>query len=416
MGGSGVQRPLKFIKYLKEFGWNPVVLCPEPGIYPYFDESLQKELKNIDPEIIRISPNTPFHLLKRKKAGKAFKVPETLVKLARRISRLFLYPDNKKGWIEPAVEKGKEVLDSRDFDLIFSTAPPFSDHLIGKQLKEYSDLPLVLDYRDAWLNNHFMDHLFSWQKRKMRSLESGCVESADGIITLDEFLSTSMKKEFGVSDKKMVVIPHGYDPDDFKSSADASLQYKEGKLNFLYSGLFYEQNQPDHFFKSLIKAHDNGLLDMDKIHLHFQGGLDERIKTLIKNYKLQEHVSDYGYLDHSVAVQNLQKADVLWMISDFDPAHQQVKSGKLYEYIGTGKPILGLVHEGEEADLLATYGVGYKGDLYSEERLASQLGEVFDRWQNNSELKADQTFINTFNRRSLTETLADYFNAITNRI
>ncbi|MDZ7806549.1 MAG: hypothetical protein U5K71_05495 [Gracilimonas sp.] len=134
LGGSGVQRPLKFIKYLREFGWNPVVICPEPGAYPYYDDSLLEELENLSIEVHRTKANTPFHMpfLKERKLI----LSERLAETGRRLSKLFMYPDNKKGWIEPAVKKATELAQTHDFDVIFSTAPPFSDHLVASELKE----------------------------------------------------------------------------------------------------------------------------------------------------------------------------------------------------------------------------------------------------------------------------------------
>lgn len=412
MGGSGVQRPLKFIKYLKEFGWNPIILCPEPGRYPYFDHSLQKELEELEPEIIRVEANTPFHIGRDTNQPLSFNLPEFLTKGLRRLSRLFMLPDNKRGWVEPALEEALKIIEERKIELIFSTAPPFSNHLIGKELKKSTGVPLVLDYRDAWLHNHFMDGLFRWQKNRMRSMEAACLREADGVITLDQYQEKTMIKEYGKGKKKWMIIPHGFDPEDFEADQDGILDYQNGKLNILYSGLFYEQNQPDHFIKGWVEAHNNGLADLRKVHFHFQGGLDERIRRLIRAYQLEEQVSDYGYVDHRTAVANLKQADLLWMISNFPEWHQQVKSSKLFEYMGSGKSILGLVHDGEEAQILKAYGAGIVGSLDSVETLAVQLGELFERWVNNSELTADPVFINTFDRRSLSSKLADFFDVI----
>lgn len=145
MGGSGVQRQLKFVKYLREFGWNPIVLCPESGMYPYFDDSLQAKLESISPEVIRVSPKTPFHLGSRTLSAKKTSVPDSLSKTARRLLRLFMYPDNKKGWIQPAIEKGLEIIQEREIDLIFSTAPPFSNHMAGAKLSQESGIPWIMD-------------------------------------------------------------------------------------------------------------------------------------------------------------------------------------------------------------------------------------------------------------------------------
>lgn len=413
MGGSGVQRPLKFIKYLRDFGWNPIVLCPEPGMYPYFDDSLQAEVDKISPEIIRISPNTLFHLGgSSRSTQREKKIPDSAAKVVRRLLRLFMYPDNKKGWIAPAVEKGLKIIKNRNIELIFSTAPPFSNHIIGKKLSEETGKPLILDYRDAWLNNHFMDGMFGWQKQKMRKLESGCLQKADLVTGLDEFMLGEMKDEYGELIKNMEVLTHGYDPEDFDGVSNSTLDYKKGKLNFLYSGLFYESNQPDIFLKAVKKAESKGLLSTGDIHLHFQGGIDERIHQLIRSLHLDHLVTNYGYVNHKTAVANLKQADVLWMISNFDESHKQVKSGKLFEYFGSGKPVIGIVNEGKEAELLRNYGAGFVADINSEDQIAEQIGTVFTKWKSGIEMHGNAEFIHKFNRKIITKQLAEIFDKI----
>lgn len=416
MGGSGVQRPLKFVKYLREFGWNPIVLCPEPGMYPYFDESLEAELKKISPEIIRIRPKTLFHLGTWSVSAKKTQIPNILSKTARRFLRLFMYPDNKKGWIKPAVEKGLEVIQGRKIDLIFSTAPPFSNHMAAAQLSQKSEIPLVLDYRDLWLNNHFMDDMFGWQKGIMKRMEKFSLEIAQAITGLDSFMLHDIQSNYPEINVTNYEVPHGYDPEDFSNLDNKeTLDYKKGKLNFLYSGIFYEQNQPDKFLSALKKAGSRGAINMRDVHLHFQGGLDERIRKFLVELGLKENVTDYGYVTHDVAVANLIKADVLWMVSNFKASHKQIKSGKLFEYFGTGKPILGLVHEGASSRLINEYGAGFFGDLTSEEVIIQQLESIYKKWKSGSLPQADQEFIEQFNRRSITRDLAQIFDKISSQ-
>lgn len=409
MGGSGVQRPLKFIKYMREFGWNPIVLCPEPGMYPYFDESLQQELESISPEIIRIQPKTLLHSAGR--VSKQNQIPDFAAKIFRRIMRLFMFPDNKKGWIKPAVEEGLAILEEKHIDLIFSTAPPFSNHIIGSNLKRFCNTPLVLDYRDAWLNNHYFSDMLTWQKKKMYKMEKECLAHTDAVICLDEETLNDMHHNYpGI--KSSYTLPHGFDHEDFEVSEAPCLDYKKSKFNFLYSGIFYENNQPDAFLKAIKIAIKEEFIPKEKIHLHFQGGLDSRILKLIHELKLQEIVTDYGYLSHKQAVANLKKADVLWMISNFDASLKQVKSGKLFEYFGARKPILGLMHQGEESKLLKEYGAGYVANVSSVVEIAKEIKEVFNVWEQGANFSVNDSFVEKFNRKKLTEKLVNIFNEI----
>lgn len=418
MGGSGVQRPLKFIKYLREFGWNPTVLCPEPGMYPYFDESLQEEIEAISPDIVRIRPKTIFHFGNKSSPQKQIVIPNRIAKLARRFLRFFMYPDNKKGWIEPAIEKGLEIIQEKKIDLIFSTAPPFSNHVAAATLSKETGLPLILDYRDLWLNNHFQDDMFAWQKRKMKKMEMSSLKQASAITALDQFMIGDISSSYSEIQIENIshVIPHGYDPEDLDRNSENSIfRYKQGKLNLLYSGLFYEQNQPDIFLSALKKADSKGLIELKNIQLHFQGGLDKRINRLVDTIELRENVTDYGYVSHEVAVSHLKQADVLWMISNFGMSYKQIKSGKLFEYIGTGKPILGLVHQGEEAELLNKYNAGFFGDLKSDEIIMNEIARLYDKWIAGELPEGDMEFRSQYDRKEITKDLAQIFDKISSQ-
>ena len=412
MGGSGVQRPLKFAKYLREFGWNPIILCPKPGLYHTFDESLENELHSLNLEIHRVGDGDILQKAASNKKTEV-KVDDKIAKRLRWFSRLIYYPDNKKGWIKPALQKANEIISEIKIDLIFTTAPPFSNHIIGQQLKEETGIPLIVDYRDSWTRNHFQEDMWSWQKQILRNQERGVVASADKIICLDDFIKTEFKKDYPEITDRVEVLSHGFDSEDFeKENLSTSFEYKEGKLNLLYSGLFYEQNQPDTFLSALNELfYENPSMD-GRIHLHFQGGIDDRIKKLIIDYGFENHISDYGYVSHSIAVKNLLQADALWMISNFDPSLKQIKSGKLFEYIGSQKPILGLVHESEASKLLKNYGAGFWAPPTSVKDIKEQLSEIFKLWEKKELPNSNTDFVNQFDRKKLTEKLAQIFNVI----
>jgi len=410
LGGSGVQRPLKFVKYLRNFGWNPIVVCPEPGAYPYYDSSLLEELNDLSVDVYRASAQTPFHFPFVK--SKKLVVPEKVTRIGRQISRLFMYPDNKRGWINQAVNTSLEIAKEQNFDLIFSTAPPFSDHLAATEIKKELGLPVVLDYRDAWVNNHFIDDQFEWQKKIHRKLESSCLSDSDQVIVLDEKMEASLKSEYPEISFNTHVISHGFDPDDFKGTDPPILEYKTNKMNLLYSGLFYENNQPDILLKAFEELILESRIGQDEFHLHFQGGLSGRHKRLIEELGLSSSVTDYGYLTHNIAVSNLNRADALWMISNFDPVHKQIKSGKLFEYIGSGKPILGLTHIGSESEVLKAYGAGYVAAPDDLNTVKESIMALFTNWKQNKIKVPDQAYVQQFDRKKLTKELAKVFDTL----
>lgn len=411
MGGSGVQRPLKFVKYLKNFGWNPIVVYPEPGMYKIFDESLAHELDQISAESHRVPGKTPFHLFGGEKKT-ADIIPNIFSNLIRKGLRLVMYPDNKKGWINPAVAKAQDIIENQEIDLIFSTAPPFSNHIIGATLKEQYDLPLVLDYRDSWTDNQFFTDLYGWQKKKMYRLEKECVSKADAIIGLDEITLQAIKEAHHLTDTRFEIVEHGFDPADFETEIKPSLNYKENTCNLLYSGTFVEHNQPDSFLRGVAKGIEERLFTRNDIQLHFQGGLNKEIRSLVTKLGLEEMVTEYPYLDHKKAVSNLKKADALWVLENYDPNLTQIKNGKLFEYFGSQKPILGVVNPGVSEELIKDYKAGYVADVQNPHDISKKVAAMISDWKEGSFAKPDEEFIERHNRESLTEKLAGIFNEI----
>ena len=411
MGGSGVQRSLKFAKYLREFGWNPVILCPESGAYQFFDQSLERELKGLNLEIHQVEAKTPFHSLGGSKKGTGL-ITGTTAKILRKISKWIYFPDNKKGWIKPAIQEGNRIIESKKIDLIFSSAPPFSNHLIAEKLGEQFNIPFVSDYRDLFSGNHFDINESDKKKKKKVRLEAKWLGKSSGVTVLDNFAKDLISKIDPMVSEKIKIIPHGFDQDDFEEKDVSNFVYKKGKLNWLYSGLFYESNQPDVFLNAIKKVSEKNEVFKHDIHLHFQGGLDSRIKKLIKRLELEESVTDYGYLPHHISASNLMEADILWMISNFSENLKQIKSGKLFEYIGAKKTLLGLVHQGEASKLLEEYKIGYHAPPNNIEAVSAKIEEIYQLWKLNKYPEVSDEFVQKYNRKKLSGELATFFDEI----
>ncbi len=412
MGGSGVQRPLKFIKYLSHFDWHPVVLAPEPGAYHTFDQSLLEELERADATVVRIDADTPFHRWSRTMKF-VDKLPHSVQRWLRRLSYGLMLPDNKKGWIKPAVRKAEQLIEEYDIELIFSTAPPYSNHRIAAQLGGKTQLPVIMDFRDDWLESQLIEYPTRWHKRKMAAMEKKTVAKADMITGLDSFMLKRFRRRWG-DQLNYTLLPHGYDPADFKRQEKATLQYDKSKLNVLYSGIFIHHNQPDPFLTAVKRLVDRLPALRKELKLHFQGGLAKRHRQLIDRLNLNNLVIDYGYLPHQQAVANVQQSDALWFISNFGSRHKQVKSGKLFEYMGSGKPILGLIFEGgEEERLLKRYGASYIASPDHPEEAANGIERLYKDWKSGSLPHPDQSWVSRFDRFELTRQLADLFNSFT---
>lgn len=402
MGGSGVQRPLKFVKYLRKFGWNPIILCPQPGAYSVFDESLTRELAALGLEIHRVAGNTPLHA-----AGRRRKVvlPRFIEQILRKISVFFWLPDNKKNWIKLARRKALEIVETRNIDLIFATASPYSNLMLAADLKKETGIPVVMDLRDEWLKSHLIHYPTAWHKQKMQAIENKTLQQAD-ILTV---INNAYKESFSERYPKLniEVIRQGFDPEDFTPAT--APKSKTGKLRLLYSGLFYGERRPDLLFESLSEMfrEQEGL--REQVELHFQGGLDRKSMQVIKKLKLENNVINHGYLNHKEAVKNLMRADVLWLIVGHRRHAEKVTVGKMFEYFGTGKPVLALAQKGGTTELLEKYGAGYTADPYSKAEIKKALESVLHDFKNNRLPVANDKFVAQYNRLKITGDLASLF-------
>lgn len=406
MGGSGVQRPLKFVKYLREFGWNPIVLCPNPGAYHTFDESLLQELEGMDVEVHRVAGNTIFHTGGQKQ--KHIEVPEFLAKILRWFSTFFYLPDNKKNWIEPGFEGGATIIDSKNIDVIFSSAPPYSNLVIAKKLKSKFGIPVVMDLRDDWLGTHLFRYPTKWHRNKMMELEKETFESSDALVTVNEYIASNIEKRVN---KKADVIGHGYDPEDFEDATNVPSSTTD-RISFLYSGTFYPDSNPRNFLKAMADIISERPELRDKIDLQFQGRLNTQHWKWINEFGLTNLVSDFGYVNHKQAVKNLLKADVLWLVVGQKKNPEIISLGKTSEYFATRKPILGLVPDGSARDLLISYRNSFIASPDDVTEIKSKISEIIYKKEEGTFETSPEKVIQSFNRKKLTEKLAHLFNKI----
>lgn len=406
MGGSGVQRPLKFAKYLRDYGWNPIVLCPEPGAYHTFDESLQREVETSNLEVHRVEANTPFH--RTGQSPKEIKVPGTIARVLRWFSSFFFIPDNKKSWIGPGLEKALELVKEKDIDAIFASGPPHSNLMLAKKLKEETGIPVIMDLRDDWVESHLIKYPTALHKKKMEQLEIDTLTKANVLLTINKKIADSIYSRVL---KDVEVIGHGYDPEDFES-ADEMASGSPRKLKFLYSGTFYPDSTPESFLKAVHRLLKRNPELMDKIELQFQGGLDAKHWKVIHELDLTSMVLDFGYVDHDLAVKNLMNADVLWLNIGQKKNPEIISLGKTSEYFATKKPILGLVPEGSARKMLQNYGKAFVANPYDIEEITERLSTIVECHEEGNWPEHSEEVVDSYNRKMLTGKLANLLSEI----
>jgi glycosyltransferase involved in cell wall biosynthesis len=417
-GGSGVQRWLKFVKYFREFGIEPIVLTIDPAFatFPNRDYSLLEEI----PEGIEIhttQASSPFELYKkvRKKdapqAGFSGEKKTGLVDKAMRFIRgNFFIPDARIGWNKFALEKAKELIQLHNIDSIVTTSPPHSTQLIGLELKRMFNLHWLADLRDPWTEIYYNQELFrtSFAKKKDYKLEQLCLKNANKIVVVSE----DIKRHFGGNRKEILekihVIPNGFDETDFtnnlgqknvtpNSNSGNNLGYNSSNKTISYVGNLGEQYPVEGFLKAFseIVKKDNTW------KLQFVGNCHNGVKTLVEKLNLSKSVVFVPYVNHSEAIDFMIKARILLLIIPEIENNKGILTGKLFEYLATGNPILNIgPKDGDAATILKENAVSIT--LYPSEKQ-----EIIDFILNSSPTNTPSNLSeHKFSRRNLTKEIA----------
>ncbi|MBP1647977.1 MAG: Group 1 glycosyl transferase protein [Bacteroidetes bacterium] len=406
MGLSGVQRTLKFVKYLPKYSWRPTVLTVEPRGYYAKDESLMRDLDNPDITVVRTAPAGPGKLSKKDIVDLP---PERMRKTLSRFSDVFFIPDNKVGWISDAVKRALQLHKENPFDLIFSTAPPFTDFLIGAAVKAKINKPLVLDYRDPWVDYPFKFYPTPLHKQRNIALERRALRASSHIVTTNRRVKEVLISRYGfLSYVDIDIIPQGFDPEDFawvkeKSAARAH----SDKMKITYAGVFWEDRIPDYFLQALHDLFHEKPKLRGRIEAVFAGNFREENLKLVSRLGLQDTVKVLGYLSHPDCIREIVDSDVLWVIVGDDLG----SPGKTYEYIGAGKPILGCVPQGFLKHTIEEAG----GQTVAPDDVVGikkAIAAYFDQFERHALKGPKPDIIEKYNRVSLTGSLVKIFESL----
>jgi glycosyltransferase involved in cell wall biosynthesis len=359
--GAGVQRWLKFSKYISLSGWEPLILTVDPGYatYPAVDNSLEGD---IPPglRIYRTKATDYFRLYKKDKskipsAGFAVNGKKGFPgKISRFIRGNFFIPDPRKGWNRYALRKACELIENEGISYLITTSPPHSTQLVGLRLKKrYPDIKWIADLRDPWTDIYYYDEFFPLSlARKIDSgYEKKVLESADRIITVGQ----SLKKLFaskipGLSDK-ISVICNGYDEEDFHGT-EAS---KPGIFTISYTGTLSGSYPLNGFLKALSLFKEKG----GNYRLRFTGAVSEEQKKLITSTEDKSAVEFNPYADHRKAIGYMMDSSALLLIIPDHRSNRSIITGKLFEYLATGLPVICLgPADGDAAEIIDYCGNG----------------------------------------------------------
>ena len=398
-GGSGVQRWVKFSKYLPQFGWQPVIYTPENPEQLARDESLLADIPACA-EVIKTHITEPYAVYRRLTGGKPGEEvnPVNAQKKSWK-KRLSLWirgncfiPDPRIGWVRPSVRYLKEYLREHPVDAVVTTGPPQSMHLIGRGFKRALGVRWIADFRDPWTEMFYYKHLglTAASDRRQHRLEQSVLDEADAVISVTPLV----QKDFQAKTRTPVVlITNGFDEDDFP---ELSAPDREIKFRLVHTGLFAADGNPLNLWDALARRCAADPAFRARLEIRLAGKVDAAVTDAIRARGLGDNLVELGYLPHDETVREQRAADILLLPLRQEPEYAKVLPGKIFEYLAARRPVLGIGQEdGAAAAVLRDAGAG----------------EMFD-WDKSDELLAfldaehpQTTGIEKYTRRALTAQL-----------
>jgi glycosyltransferase involved in cell wall biosynthesis len=408
--GAGVQRWLKFAKYLPAEGWEPVILTVEPeyAAYPATDNSLLNEVSP-DLKVYRTRATDWFRIYKKDKtkipsAGFATNDNNSLTgRIIRFIRGNFFIPDPRRGWNKYAVQEASRLIESGEIKHIITTSPPHSTQLIGLELrKKYPFIKWIADLRDPWTDIYYYDSFYHtpFARKVDVNYEKKVLETADRIITIGKSLKTSFCSRVTGIEEKIGVITNGYDEDDF----NAPVSVNPDVFTISYIGTLSDAYPVSGFMDAVENLTQKGY----DVKLRFVGSVSSTQRSLISSKSGKLPAEFIPYVNHRDAIKYMMESSVLLLIIPDHHSNRSIITGKLFEYLASGKPILCIGPEdGDAADILNTSGNG-KCAGYNAIDGISHILDHFYNDRNHSVKKSP----GEFSRESLTGKLGLQLNSI----
>ncbi len=360
-GGAGVQRWLKFSKYLPEFGWEPVILTvdPEFAAYPVIDNSRTNDVLT-HTRVYKTKAINYFSIYRRDPslipaAGFAISVNNTLKsKLFRFIRGNFFIPDPRRGWNKFAYARACEIIENESINHIITTSPPHSTQLIGLKIsKKYSEINWIADLRDPWTEIYYYDQFYPTFISKMidSRYEKMVLENSDKIITVGPSLRSSLSLKVKEAGEKTEIITNGYDEEDFNGKTGIIPSI----FTITYVGTLSERYPVDQFLKVIGKIKKTGV----EIRVRFVGAIPDNIAEKISSEISADCVEFISYTNHNEAISHMLNSSMLLLIIPEHRSNKTIITGKIFEYIAAGKPVLCLGPEdGDASSILMNSGFG----------------------------------------------------------
>lgn len=425
-GGVGVQRTVKFLKYLHLYGYTPYVITAKKRFYDFKDEELINQIDKNKVKIYDIFSFEPENYID-KFSFKNFSFKLLYHKIIRNFFRFFDFvftPDEKVFWMIPCILSGASLVLKKNIDCIYVTGDPFSSFIAGYYISKLTRKPLVLDFRDEWISGYLLKDAgkkFKWHAGFEKMMEKKVVAQASKVISVTPAIIENFIKKYPEHKEKFICIPNGFDEDDFDGIQFTSPLRGEGrvrgedKFTILHSGKVYGLRNPVVFLTALKKIKKENKEIFNKIKIVFAGAIDDPVKKEINDVGINEIIEFKGFVKHNEIIKLYNEADLNLLILDKDEDAKRVYTAKIFEYMASGKDILAIAPpDSEVSDLIKKSNTGVLVNNYDDmEGIKKDIYKFIEAKEKRIKLfNRNYDFINRFSRKNLTEKLAKIFDEI----
>jgi len=407
-GGPGVQRWLKFVKYLPDFGIEPIVYCPENPNYPITDASLLADVSS-NLTVLKTPINEPYKWAQLFSKSKTSNLSKGLISNQKKQSILeksllfirgnFFIPDARVSWVRPSVSFLSDYITEHQIDTIVTTGPPHSLHLIGLKLKQKHAIKWVADFRDPWTQIGYHKKLKPsyFAQKKHKKLETTVLQTADEIV-VTSFKTKTIFSE--LTTRPITVLTNGF---DFEITNDSTL---DSKFTLSHIGSLLEGRNPYILWtvlSDLIKDSDEFA---SVFQLNFIGSVSAEVMDAVRIYGLENYINNIGYVPHNEALEYQKKTQLLLLIEENSKETEYIIPGKLFEYMASKRPIIAIGPQASDIEKILNQTRSGSYFRYDEAAaLRTLLLEHFDAYKT-QQLNVDSKGLEGYSRKSLTQQLA----------
>lgn len=418
-GGGGVQRWLKFSKYLPEAGWIPVIYTPQNPDSSVYDDSLEKEIHPLS-QIIKHpiwEPYQLYRLLTHKKKTEKFKAgyisEASKGGFKERVSVFvrgnFLIPDPRMFWINPSVKFLSKYLKENPVDLIISTGPPHSMHMIALKLKSKLNMPWIADFRDPWTNIDFYDalKLTRWADKRHRKMEKKVFKSADRIVTVSWNWAEQIENDNEIN---VDVITNGFDSEDISGEKTELSR----KFTITHVGAFNQDRNPHRFWEalhSMVKLNKEFQNDLEIILI---GQTDPKVIESIEKQGLKENLTLISFVEHKKINQHLSQSQLLLLPINKTQNSLGIVPGKVFEYLAAKRPIFAIGPvEGDSGKIITEQKAGIICGFDDAEDIKLNLEKYYSLYKE-GRLTIEASDLDKYSRKVLAKQFISLFDKIRN--